>query len=201
MLSPDFKFWLAVITSILTLLTFYGYFRDIFKKKTKPHIYTWLVWSITQGTATAALIYGGGGYGAMSLIVGTIVVVVIFLLSFKYGTKNITVSDTVVLIAALMAVVVWWQLRNPLLAVFMASAIDGLGYIPTFRKTYQEPWSETLVYWLSMSALSVLTMISNTEYNLLTLTYLAVIAVANITVWFICLIRRRAVLNPHKLEF
>ncbi|MSR73025.1 hypothetical protein EXS61_00230 [Candidatus Parcubacteria bacterium] len=196
-MTPDFKFWLAVLTSILTIWAFYGYFRDIFKKKTKPHVYTWLVWSITQGTATAVLVYGGGGYGAMSLIVSTVVVFVIFLLSFKYGTTNITTSDTIVLIAALIAIAVWWQLKNPLLTVLIASAIDGLGYIPTFRKTYQEPWSETLAYWLNMFALSVLTMVSNTEYNLLTLTYLTVLALANITVYLICLIRRRVVQNPH----
>lgn len=193
LVNIDFKIVLAVFTTLLMLVGFYQYFRDVFQEKTKPHLYTWLIWAITQGTATVALIYGGGDWGATSLIVGTILVVIIFFLSFKYGTTDITKGDTLVLILALSAVYIWWQLHNPLLAVFMVSAIDGLGYIPTFRKTFKEPYSETLTYWAIMAACSFLAIVSNAEYNLLTVTYLAVIGTANATVWIICYIRRKQV--------
>ncbi len=189
----DPKLVLAVFTTVLLLAGFYRYFIDIFKKKTKPHLYTWLIWAITQGTATIALIHGGGNWGAISLIVSTVLVVIIFFLSFKYGTTNITKNDTFVLIIALLAIFIWWRLNNPLIAVLMVSAIDGLGYFPTFRKSFQEPYSETLTYWAIMAISSVLAIISNAEYNLLTVTYLAVLALANTTVWTICFVRRRVI--------
>ena len=163
--------------------------------KTKPHLYTWLIWAITQGTATAALIYGGGKFGSISLIIGTVLVLVIFIFTFKYGTKNITKSDTITLIVALLAVVVWWQLENPLLTVLLVSAIDGIGYIPTFRKSYKEPYSETISFWILMAIAAILSILANSEYNLLTVTYLAVLAVANIIVASICLIRRKTIVT------
>ncbi|HPN54988.1 MAG TPA: hypothetical protein PLB52_03610 [Candidatus Moranbacteria bacterium] len=189
----DFKFIIAIFASVLYVFGCIPYFRDIFAKKTKPHLYTWLIWGITQGTAAVALLYGGGKFGSISLIVGTIFVLAIFLLSFKYGTKDITLSDKVILALALLAIVIWWQLDNPLVAVIMVSAIDGIGYIPTIRKSFKDPWSETLSSWVVILIVDTLALFANAEYNFLTVTYLAVLFVANAAVVLVCFFRRRIV--------
>ena len=189
----DFKFVIAVFATVLCVFGYIPYFRDIFKKKTKPHLYTWLIWGITQGIATVALLYGGGKFGGISLTVGTIFVWIIFLLSFKYGTKDITVSDKIVLTLALLAIVIWWRLDNPLAAVLMISAIDGIGYIPTIRKSFKDPWSETLSSWVVIVIVNSLAFFANSEYNFLTVAYLATIFVANMAVVLVCFFRRRVV--------
>lgn len=190
----NLKVVLAILSSLVVIGLGLGpYLRDMFLKKTKPHAYTWLIWSITQGTAVAGLWYGHGGWGAMTLAIGTLFVFLVFLLSFKYGTRNITKSDTVILIAALLAIVVWWQLRNPLLAVIMVSVIDVIGYTPSLRKSFQEPWTETITSWVAFSVANILSMLALTEYNFLTLTYLLAITIANVTLITICLVRRRLI--------
>lgn len=55
----DYKLIIAIIAAVLTIIAYIPYFRDIFANKTKPHLFTWLIWGITQGTATVALLYGG----------------------------------------------------------------------------------------------------------------------------------------------
>lgn len=187
----DLKLIFAVIASSLWIIAYFFYFKDIFGGKTKPHAYTWLVWSITQGTAAAAIWVGGGKFGAINLAVGTVLVVVVFLLSFKYGTKNITKGDTLVLIGALSAIVVWWQLKNPFWAVAIVSVIDGLGYIPTIRKSFSDPWSEALFFWILMVCGNVLALASNAAYNFLTVAYLATLTLADVILISVCLIRRR----------
>jgi len=190
----NIKLILAILATVVIVGgAFLPYLRDIFRGKTKPHAYTWLVWTITQGTAVAGLIKGKGGWGALTLIIGIVFCLIIFLLSLKYGTRNITKSDTVILVAALSAIVVWWQLENPLLAIFMVSVIDVLGYIPTFRKTFEEPWTETAISWAVFSLANILIIFALSEYNLLTLTYLVAITFANFTLLAICLIRRRVI--------
>jgi hypothetical protein len=92
---------------------------------------------------------------------------------------------------ALIAIIIWWQLKQPLITVFMVSAIDGLGYIPTIRKSFKDPWSETLSFWLIMAIVDCLAIASNGEYNLLTVFYLSVLGVANIIVSSVCIVRRR----------
>lgn len=189
----DLKLTFAILAGIITVVSYYPYVRDIFQKKTRPHAYTWLIWLITQGTATAALLYGGGGLGSVSLILGTVLVFFVLILSIRFGTRNITRSDTGILVLSLLAVVLWWQLDNPLLAVLMVSAIDGLGYIPTFRKSWEDPRSETLLFWVGMVAAIILSLLALTEYNLLTVTYLATLGVANVILLILCAWRRTQV--------
>jgi len=192
----DIKLFFGVTAAIITVVAYYPYIRDIFQRKTKPHAYTWLIWGITLGTAAAILLYGGGNFGAISMMAGTLLVLFVFLLSFKYGTKNITRGDTVVLILALLAIIIWWQLDNPLLAVLMVSAIDGLGYIPTYRKSFIEPWSETLSFWAAMVVVNILILLSLSEYNFLTVTYVTTLAVGNTIVLILCIVRRKIVPKP-----
>lgn len=182
---------LGIVASFIALAGFYPYFRGILRKKTVPHIYTWLIWTITQGTAVAGLWYGGGGWGALELSIGFLLVLSVFLLSLRYGTRNISRSDSFFLGCSLIAIVGWWEMHNALLAVFMVSVIDLLGYFPSFRKTYNDPWTETPVSWAAFSMANLVGISALNEYNLLTLTYLVTITAANIFLLAICILRRR----------
>lgn len=195
-----FEFNIKTVSAIIAILIVIGayipYILEILKRRTKPHLYTWIIWFITQSTALAGLWIGNGGWGAVALIAGTILVFCVILLSFWYGTRNITKSDTIVLILALLAIFVWWQLDNPLMAVFMVTAIDLFGYIPSWRKSITEPWSETTFSWIAFSTSNIFTVLALTEYNLLTVTYISAITVANLILVGICLYFRRTVPKP-----
>jgi hypothetical protein len=192
----ELKLVLGITATIAITVGFFPYIRDIFLLKTKPHIYTWLIWSITQGTAVTALWYGNGGtFAAIGIGSGALLTMFVFCLSFKYGTKNITGTDTATLIAALLAVLVWWKLDSPLIAVMMVAAIDGIGYLPTYRKSWFEPWTETVSFWSLFTLGNVLSLAALAEYNILTTAYLTTVTIASAILIAICLYRRRAVTN------
>ena len=163
------------------------------RNKTKPHAYSWLIWAITQGIAVSALLYGGGGWGGFGLIAGTVLALGVFLLSLKYGSPNITRADTFILIAALSAILVWWQLESALLAVLMVTAIDIAGYIPSIRKTYADPSSEILSTWIFFLITDIFSLLALSEYNVLTTTYLIGLGFANATLIAVYLWRRSIV--------
>lgn len=192
----DLKLVAGILGAVIGNVAFLPYFWDIYRKRTKPHAYTWLIWCLTQGTAVAGMWYGGSGFGALGLTIGLVFVAIVFLFSLKYGTKNITRSDTVILIAAIAAILVWWQLNNPILAIAMAATIDLFGFIPTWRKTIVEPWSETLWTWIAFSIGNFFAIAGLLEYNLLTLTYIVAITIANLIVAGICIYFRRKVPRP-----
>ncbi|USN88089.1 MAG: hypothetical protein H6779_01420 [Candidatus Nomurabacteria bacterium] len=190
--NVDIKLAASVVASILVIIGFAPYIKDILQKNTQPHLYTWLIVIITQATALVALINGGGGvFGSTVLIIGTSLMALILILSLKYGTKNITKSDTIILFFALLAIIFWWQLDNPSLAVLTVSFIEALSYVPTFRKSYTEPYSETASFWLIMAIAAILVIISLTEYNLLTVTYVLVQTVGNTSLYIMLLWRRK----------
>lgn len=186
----NIKILLGILSILITIVSYGPYLKDLFSRKTKPHVYTWLIWLITQGTAVAGIWYGGGSWGGLNLTIGLLFILVVLIFSLRFGSKNITKADTVVLIVALLAVVFWWLLSNPVLAILMVSAIDVLGYIPSFRKSFQDPWSETVITWIGFVVGDILAILALSQYNLLTLPYLVAISVANCILAGICLIRR-----------
>jgi len=187
----DPKLLFAILSITISTIAFAPYLWDVFKGRTRPHAYTWLIWVITQGTAAAGIWHGGGGVGTIGFVSGTILVLIVFLLSFKHGTNNITKSDTLILSLAFLAIFVWWLLKSPIAAVIMVSIIDILGYIPSYRKTFDEPWSETALTWFGFVVGNIFGILAMREYNLLTLTYIITITVANILMVMLCLIRRK----------
>ena len=80
---------------------------------------------------------------------------------------------------------------NPIITVLMVTGIDAIGFIPTFRKSFSEPWSETLSFWAFMTIASIFSIASIAQFNTLTVTYAAMLFVGNITVWTICFFRRK----------
>lgn len=192
----ELKVIFAIIATIVSTASFYPYFRDIFRGTTKPHLYTWLIWTLTTATASLALWKGGGGVAVVAPAIAVVLTFCIFLLCFRYGTKNITRSDLMILLGAFAAVFIWWQLKNPLLALIVATGIDLLGYVPTIRKSWFEPWSESMLSWLMWIVSIGFSILALEAYNPLTLTFLAPITAANLLLVIICFIRRPVVPKP-----
>ena len=184
------KIIFAVLSVIFEFFAFFPYARDIFLNKTRPHIYTWLIWTITQGVAVVGIWYGKGGLGSISLTLGTFTVFLIFLFSFRNGKRDITKFDTLVLLLALSAILVWWQLDNPVMSVILVSIADTLGFFPSFRKSWVDPNSETLSTWMYFVIGNIFAILALSEYNLLTLLYISVITLADLVIFFIIFNRR-----------
>jgi hypothetical protein len=194
----DWKTAFAVLAILASLFSQVFYIRGVLRKETKPHSYTWLIWTITLGVAAAGLLEGGANaLVAAGLSLGALGVFIIFLLSFKYGTKNITRSDTVLLLSSFAAIYVWLQLDQPILAVLMVSLIDGVGYIPTYRKSWNEPWSEDIPAWATITLSYAFSVLALDAYNLLTVPYLATIMTANIILLILLWYRRKRIQKPN----
>ncbi|MBI5038150.1 MAG: hypothetical protein HZC01_05610 [Candidatus Kerfeldbacteria bacterium] len=195
------KILFAAISSLVGIACFVPYLRDIFKNKTKPHSYTWLVWTIIQITGVVAMLSAGASIGVASLLIGAILCGYIFILSLRYGTRNITVFDTVCLIGALTAIFIYAFLRNPLLSVIMISLVDLVGFLPTFRKAYLEPESETASNYLLSGISSTFALGALVNFNITTSLYLISVTATNIACAALIWIRGRSnkeSIPPHR---
>lgn len=193
-----FKVFFSVLSVVIGLIGFWPYLKSVFSGQTKPHAFTWFIWGITQGTATAALWVGGGGYGALPLTVGTGLAFLVFFLSLQDGKSFITLSDSLVLAIALVAIGFWWFLEYAMLSVVLVSAIDVLGYVPTFRKSYFSPKTEHAMAWGLFALSNVFSLMALSAYNILTMTYIVALFFANAALFVFLVIRRRSVVKSPK---
>lgn len=187
----DYKVILGILATVLGSISFLPYLRDILLKKTKPHVYSWLVWTIIQTVGVLAMIKGGASFGSLGLAIGSLFCFIIFVLSFKYGTRNITRLDTFLLISALIIIIVWLIQKDPLISVILVTLIDLIAFIPTYRKTYLAPDTETLSsYYLLVSA-NILSIFAIAHYSLATTLYISSLVTTDMIMIFILIFRRK----------
>ncbi len=191
MISLHIKMALSILAGIITIISYFPYIKDIFLRKTKPHAYTWLIWGITQGTAAVAIISGGASFSSLSFIIGTILVLFVFILSLRYGFRDITKFDKVMLFLAFLAIAFWLFLDVPYISIVLVSFIDIIGYMPTIRKTYKKPESETYSFWFAMVVVNLLILFSLQKYNILTFLYPSVLLFMNAIVLILIVTRKK----------
>jgi len=94
---PNIKEILGITAVVISIFSLFPYISDIVKKKTKPHLYTWVIWTPLTFMAFFSQMSDGAGAGAWTTGVTAILCLLILALSFKFGTKDITRSDKVML--------------------------------------------------------------------------------------------------------
>ncbi|HEY0964818.1 MAG TPA: hypothetical protein VGE31_03405 [Candidatus Paceibacterota bacterium] len=187
----------GIIGGILMIGSYIPYIYHIVKRQTKPHAYTWIMWSVTQIIATIGILEGQGGmFAALTIGAGAVLSIVTLILTFPYGTRNVTVFDTVALSIGCVALFFWWRLDHPAIAITLVSLIDGVGFLPTYRKTWNEPWSESLLAWVLFVAGNLCAFFALEEYNFLTTVYIGTVTVAALLL--ILLSNRRRTVHARK---
>lgn len=190
----------AIISSVIGISCFIPYIRDIFKGTTKPHSYSWLIWTILQTIGVVAMIKGGAGIGVAHLSVGALLCGFIFILSLKYGTTNIKLFDKICLTGALFAIAAYFFFENSLISILIITITDIIGFLPTFRKSYEEPNTETASsYGFSVIA-SFFSLLALSVFTLTTSLYLITLIITNGLCAFIILKSRKRVLIFEKLK-
>jgi hypothetical protein len=164
----------SALATGVALVAYVPYLIDMFKGKNKPHLYTWISIFIVTAVVAYIQVIGGAGVGAIPTILGVFVDGVILFYCFRFGTKDVVFMDKVCLGITLVGVVAYAALNSrPVVSLAIVTAAEMISFIPTFRKTRNDPYSESLPsYYLLMLKLSLI-LVALEKYNLLTVSYSA----------------------------
>lgn len=138
----------AIVSSIFQLAIFVPYYINIFKKKANPHLFSWLTWGTLTGLGFVLILKEGGGYGAWIFGLQSALCLSIAAYAIFKGEKNITRFDWVAFVSAIIITIFYILTKNTVLSVIFAAAIDGLGFAPTYRKSYIRPHDEPALTYL-----------------------------------------------------
>lgn len=186
----DLKLILGTVSFLIPIIGIVPYIVNIVKGKTVAHVYTWLIWAILQTISVVAQIRNGAGFGAAYGAAGVLVCYSVVFLSLKNGLKQIKKFDTFCLILALASMMVYVGLKNPLLAVIMATSTNFIGFLPTLRKTFVDPSSETVSAYLSGGIGALLSILALQNYSIITTLYLMNIILTDVVLVGIILFKK-----------
>lgn len=140
-----------------------------------------------------------GGAGAATWVTGAagLLCLGVVGLSLRNGKKDITRSDTVVAILSLAAILFWLVADQPIISVVLVIIADGLAFIPTIRKSWTNPYSETLSLYATNALRFFLALAAVETYTFLSSAWIIFWATGN-ALFSLMLFFRRRQLAEHK---
>lgn len=175
--------WQVLCSGLGMLITAYCsilYIVHTLQGKTKPHAFSWLIWSILAGIGFAGQFSDGGGYGAWVSAFSMLCSAIVFVLALITGERHITRFDWICLLFALVAIVLWQLTETPLYSMIMVSAISASGFLPTIRKTYTKPFEETLIAYAGGAVVYVLALFAMSHLTWITVIYPTTVILVNV---------------------
>ena len=189
----DYKITLGILSIVIAVISYIPYFRDIFSGKTKPHAFSWFVWSVLTGIAFAAQIVKHGGPGAWVTGLTALACLIISLLALYKGEKDFPLFDWTCLFLAFVALALWWFTKDPTGSVILITITDAIAFIPTFRKCYYKPHEETISTYILSIVKFVLGIFALSTFIFATWFFPVAITLMNTIFVAMVLIRRRAI--------
>ena len=190
----SYKEVFAATAIVLTFVAFIPYIVSILKTKVRPHVFSWVIWSITTLTVYFAQWSEGAGVGAWSTGISGCVTVFIAVLAFiKRDDITITISDWIFFTLALMSLPLWYVVSDPMWTVIILTSIDVMAFGPTVRKTYAMPYSESIVFFAIFALRDFLVVLALEHYSVTTVLFPASISISCVLLIAIIMFRRSVI--------
>ncbi len=187
-----YKELFSAVAIVLTLMAFFPYTRSILQGKTKPHLFSWVIWGSTTFVVFLAQLADKGGVGAWPIGVSGIVTIYVAFLAYMHKSDNtITQTDWLFFIMAMSSLPFWYLTSDPLWAVVILTTVDVMGFGPTFRKAYIRPFEEQLMFYILFVVRNLFAIVALEHYSLTTVLFPSVTAVACLIFVLMVMCRRR----------
>ncbi|MEP3348786.1 MAG: hypothetical protein ABJN96_02405 [Marinomonas sp.] len=187
-----FKLIFSIAAIVVTFVTFIPYIRSIWLGKTKPHVFSWVVWGTTTLIVFFAQLEAKGGIGAWPIgVSGILTIGVAYLAFLKSADALITRSDWLFFCSALASLPFWYFTSDPMWAVILLTFIDLLGFGPTIRKAYHFPYEENLTFFMLFAMRNICALLALETYSLATVLFPLSVGSACLCLLIMVYFRRR----------
>jgi hypothetical protein len=170
---------IGLVAAVLVFAAYIPYIRDILRGKTQPHVYSWFLWGVLTIVIFGIQITHHAGAGSFVTIAAGTMSLVVLALSLKNGKRDIVFSDRVVFVLTILTMVFWLLAKQPLLAILLACLADLLAFIPTVRKSWNKPFTETLSLYQLNALRFGLAVIALEQYTFINLVWPAMWTLGN----------------------
>lgn len=191
MYAIDYKILIGGLSVIFWIICYIPYIKDIYKWKTKPHTVSRLIRTLTTWLWFIAQIQDWVWRWAFTLWLFSIINLWIFLYALKKWETSISKLDYIALILAILSLIVWFIVKNPLLSIILIVIADSLWFYPTFHKSYFEPQSESKSFWILTVTSLVLSLFAMNHLSLIWSLYTFSMIFREVNLIMLLFIRRK----------
>jgi hypothetical protein len=181
---------LAVAAGVLSCVATLSYIYVVATGAVRPHPFSWAVWAILSSLGLAATLASGAGLGALPVMVIAVTDIIVFAFAWRTRQERDRVSPVLPGLA-LIGLIGWLTIGDPLIATLAVILADSMGAVPTLQKVWREPHSEPIALWFVSGVSFVLGLGVLAHHSLAAVLYLAYLAAAGLGLSLIGWLRRR----------
>lgn len=186
---------LAAAAILLTFVMYRPYIRSIRAGRTKPHAFSWIIWTLIASVVFLAQLADGGGVGAWPIGASGLLTAFVAILAYRNRTDTSrTRADWLFFSVSLAALPCWLLTSDPLTAVVLLTGIELAGFGPTFRFAFGHPQEEHVGFYSLGALRSTLAVAALEHYSLTTVLFPAAKVLASVTLVALITYRRT---QPH----
>lgn len=187
----DYKIIIWFITILMVIYGYSRYIIDTYSGKTTPHLFSWIIFLI-MATLSFLILYQNGAWPwswaiGFSIITTTIIIIG----AFRQWDKNITPTDTVSFVLALISIGLYVFSSDPTYALILIILITSFAVYPTIRKSYYKPTEETMISYVFAGIRQFLGIFAIYEFSFLTLAYPIFLVIMNTGIILLLVIRKK----------
>lgn len=190
------KILFSVLSIVFSILPAVFYIVSICKKKTKPHAVTWFVWAVIALVIGYLQYVNGGGLGSLTLFTTSLLSFIIFGFALEYHREHVNRMDIWCLFLALFGVALFAFVDSKSWSLLILIITDFLGFIPTIRKTWRFPYTESLAAYQLFSLKFVFGTLALTSFEFQNWVYGAYAVICNLM--FTAMVLWRRSVRRHK---
>lgn len=138
--------YFVFVGAIVQLAGVISYIKETLKGNTKPNKVTWLLWSVAPLIATFAAFAGGVRLSVLPVFAAGFGPLLVLFASFvnKKSYWKLEKFDYLCGLCSILALVFWGITKEPVIAIIFAIASDAFAAIPTLKKSWKYPETETI---------------------------------------------------------
>lgn len=191
-MNSEIKLLFSLVAIALTFIAFVPYIAAIIKGNARPHVFSWVIWGMTTTIVFFAQREAHGGIGAWPIGISGSITIVIAMLAFNQRADiSITALDWLFFIVALASLCFWYFTDEPLWTVILLTTVDLLGFGPTIRKAYHQPYQESLSFFSMFMLRNICALLALEQYSVTTALFPAAVAAACVLLLGMIVYRRR----------
>ncbi|MBI5793981.1 hypothetical protein HZA87_02745 [Candidatus Uhrbacteria bacterium] len=148
----NFTHSLVILSVLISIAGSYAYIRDTLSGKSKPNRVSWSMWALAPLIGTAAALYAHADpWATVRIFLAGFLPLLVFLASFlnRQSYWKLTLFDVLCGACSVFALIVWAAIDSPRTAILLAAIGDGFASLPTIRKAWQFPETETGVTYIA----------------------------------------------------
>lgn len=169
LLGISFAHWLVLLSALVSIGGSAAYIRDTLAGKSKPNRVSWSMWALAPLIGTAAALSADADiWATVRIFLAGFLPLLVFLASFvnRQSYWKLSIFDFFCGACSVLAFIVWVSIGAPRLAILLAAIGDGFASLPTIRKAWHYPETETGITYIASFMAVVLIIPSIPQWNI-----------------------------------